>query len=134
MDWPTFVNVIIFPTLISLGGLIVWLVKFYIPKIEERKDKELETRLTQQEKEFENRLEAQRDEQEYHQSTGNIAIDILRDYVREINAERAKEIDSLAIVIQANTKAVERQGQQVESLARSVNTLAGAIDQMRQQK
>lgn len=120
--------------LVTAAAAAIWgVLKVFIPRLVEA------------------RLAAQIDEREYMQSTGNIAIDILRDYVREINAERAREVDQLtnainsnteavqqsgqAIqeMIQANTDAIRRQGLQVENNSKSIIALAGAIDQLREQ-
>lgn len=107
MDWSSVLNVILIPTLTGLGGLVVWLVKFYIPTIEKRKDAELQAK-----------LENHKDKREHSQAQESIAIDILRDII----AESSKESTEMR-------KAIERLGKQVDNNTQANRSMAGIISE-----
>ncbi len=103
MDW---LDVILIPGLIGLGGLIVWLVKFYIPAIEKRKDAELEAR-----------LENQKDRREHTQASENVVIEILRVIVQESIREHSIESQEMRNIINRLVKQVEQNTQSVRMMA-----------------
>ncbi len=111
MDWSQLLNVILIPGLIGLGGLIVWLVKFYIPAIEKRKDAELEAR-----------LKNRKDKREHLQASENIAIEILQNIIRESIHEYSEEMKAV-------DRSIYRLGKQVENNTQSVRALVGIISE-----
>lgn len=118
MDWSSVLNAILIPALAGLGGLIVWLVKFYIPKVEERKDKELEAKLKAQETELQAKLEDSKDTREHSQEQESVAIDILRDLVKS-SSEEVTELRN----------AIYRLGRQTDNNTQSVRALASVVEE-----
>jgi uncharacterized protein (UPF0305 family) len=111
VDWSALLNTILIPGLIGLGGLVVWLVKFYIPAMEKRKDAELEAR-----------LENQKDRREHVQASENVAIEVLREIIRESIQEHSQESQEMRNII-------SRLGRQVDNNTQAARTLAGVISE-----
>lgn len=136
MEWSTILDYFFRTALAGAGALIFWLVKFYIPALNARKDKQLEASLKTQEAELTSRLKSADDTREYKQATENVAIDILQEMIRERSRELDEftkaitaSIDGLSGAIIENTKTQENNGKRISQAVAVNRTLAGIIEE-----
>lgn len=97
-------------------------------------------KLEQQKKEFDAELEDRKDEREYRQTTGNLAVDVLMKTQREMTEELGKEIDTFAKTLQDHTAAVikltetvsqseRRDARYINNFSETIRLLAGIIEE-----